>query len=46
MRIADTLSVANFEASESLLPAIGKMPLLQVRGDAREMEFNSEHNLI
>lgn len=46
VRILDTLSVANFEASEAMLPVIKKTPLLKIRGEGREMEFNAEGNLV
>jgi hypothetical protein len=46
VRILDTLSVANFEASEAMLPEIKKNSVLKIRSEAREMEFSTEGNLI
>ena len=46
VRIADTLSVAHFEASETLLPEIKKRPLLEILGPAKPMDFGADGNLV
>lgn len=45
VRILDTLSVANFEASEAMLPIIKAKPHLRIRSEPAEMRFSSEGNL-
>jgi hypothetical protein len=46
VRIADTLSVAHFEASEAMLPLIQAKPQLKVLGGAKEMGFGTDGNLL
>lgn len=46
VRIADTLSVAHFKASETLLPEIKKRPLLEILGPAKPMDFGADGNLV
>jgi hypothetical protein len=46
VRIADTLNVAQFEVSESMLPEVGKRSQLIAIGPAREMEFSSDGQLV
>jgi hypothetical protein len=45
VRIADTLSVAHFEASEAMLPLIHSKPQLKVLSGAKDMVFGADGNL-
>jgi hypothetical protein len=45
VRIADTLSVAHFEASEAMLPLIQSKPQLKVLSGAKDMVFGADGNL-
>lgn len=46
VRIADTLSVAHFEASEAMLPLIQAKPQLKVLSAAKGMDFGTDGNLL
>ena len=46
VRIADTLAVAHFEASEAMLPLIQAKPQLKVLSAAKGMDFGTDGNLL
>jgi len=45
VRIRDTLSMTEFEISESLVPEASRMPAIAVAGDPRVLEFDEDGNL-
>jgi Lactate racemase N-terminal domain len=46
VRIADTLNVERFQASEACVPAVNGRPGITTAGTAREMEFDGAGNLL